>query len=58
MLTALNELSSASSVNIADDGDIILVVGPDRRRLWVSFQSLRNVFRVFHNIFGPHYSEG
>jgi hypothetical protein len=58
MLTALKELSLALSVNIADDSNIILVVGLGRRRLWVSFYLLRNAFRVFHNIFGLHYSKG
>lgn len=54
----LNGPSSAPLVAIADDGNVILVVGPDERRLRVSSASLANASKVFSRMFGPHFSEG
>jgi hypothetical protein len=51
-------MSPASIVNISDDGDVILVVGPDKRKLRVSSCLLAKTSKVFNTMFGPHYSEG
>jgi hypothetical protein len=58
MDTMQNELSTALNVDIAEDGDVILVVGPDKRRLRVLTSLLSNVSTVFRTMFGPHFSEG
>lgn len=53
-----NGQSPASTVDIANDGDVVLVVGPDERRLRVSSSSLASASKVFRSMFSPHYSEG
>ena len=51
-------MSSAANIDIADDGNIILIVGPEERRLRVSASSLANVSKVFSTMFGPHFNKG
>ena len=50
--------SSNSVTDIATDGDVILVVGPERRKLRVHSLILKNVSTVFNAMFGPHFKEG
>jgi hypothetical protein len=58
MATSQEELTSAVNVDIAEGGKVVLIVGPEERRLCVSVSSLKNVSKVFHTTFGPHFSEG
>ncbi|KAH6625532.1 hypothetical protein C7974DRAFT_455732 [Boeremia exigua] len=53
-----NERSSTSTVDIADNSDVILIVGPKEKRLRVSSLSLANASKVFRSMFGPHFREG
>ncbi|OCL09897.1 hypothetical protein AOQ84DRAFT_375415 [Glonium stellatum] len=50
--------SSTPSTDIATDGDIILVVGLELRRLRVHALILKNASKVFNAMFGPHFREG
>ncbi|PVI04306.1 hypothetical protein DM02DRAFT_692733 [Periconia macrospinosa] len=43
---------------LAARGDVILVVGPEKKRLKVSSKKLRDASRYFNNLLGPHFSEG
>jgi hypothetical protein len=52
-----DERSLTSIVNIADDGDVILIVGSEEKRLRVSSLSLTNASKVFRSMFGPHFRE-
>lgn len=45
-------------VNIAPDGDVILVVGEDRKRLRINSSALTFTSPVFNALFGPHFREG
>jgi hypothetical protein len=58
MSTTQEELSSASNIDIAKDGDVVLIVDSEKRRLRVSTSSLANVSKVFRTMFGPNFSEG
>jgi hypothetical protein len=58
MSTTQEKLTSAVNVDIAENGNVVLIVGPEERRLRVSASSLANVSKVFHTMFGPHFSEG
>jgi hypothetical protein len=58
MSTTQKELTSAGNADIAEDGNVVLIVGPENRRLRVSDSSLGNVSKVFRTMFGPHFSEG
>jgi hypothetical protein len=58
MSTTLNELFPAPVVNVAHDGDVIMIVSPDERRLRVSSAALANASEVFSRILSLHYSEG
>ncbi|KAF2846227.1 hypothetical protein T440DRAFT_406303 [Plenodomus tracheiphilus IPT5] len=58
MSNTQNELTSAVNIDIAEDGNVVLIVGPEERRLRVSASSLGNVSKVFRTMFGPHFSEG
>lgn len=58
MSNAQEKLTSAVNVDIAENGNVVLIVGPEERRLRVSASSLANVSKVFHTMFGPHFSEG
>ncbi|KAH8901877.1 hypothetical protein BR93DRAFT_932708 [Coniochaeta sp. PMI_546] len=44
--------------DIAFDGDVTLVVGPEAVRLRVYSQCLRAASKVFNTMLGPHWSEG
>lgn len=44
--------------DIARNGDVILVIGPDRLRYRVSSTIMRNASEIFDVLFGPHFSEG
>ena len=50
--------SSASIEEIATNSDIILVVGPEKRKLQVNSCVLKNASKVFNAMFGPHFREG
>jgi len=50
--------SSNSVTDIAVDGDVILVVGPERKKLRVHSLILKNVSTAFNAMFGPHFKEG
>jgi hypothetical protein len=58
MPTTQEKLTSAVNVDIAENGNVVLIVGPEERRLRVSASSLANVSKIFHTMFGPHFSEG
>lgn len=51
-------MATPSVTEIAQDGDVILVVGPSKRKLWVSSTFLKNASPYFRTLFGPHFSEG
>jgi hypothetical protein len=52
-----HDKSSNSVTDIAADGDVILVVGPERRKLRVHSLILKNVSTAFNAMFGPHFKE-
>jgi hypothetical protein len=58
MSTTQEETTLASNINIATNGNAILIVGSEERRLRVSASSLANVSKVFRAMFGPNFSEG
>jgi hypothetical protein len=58
MSTTEQQMTSAVNVDIAADGNVVLLVGPEGRRLRVSASSLANVSKVFRTMFGPYFSEG
>jgi hypothetical protein len=43
---------------IAPDGDVILIVGPDKVRLRVHSHALKMASKVFSAMLGPHFREG
>lgn len=45
------EQESPRIENVAVDGDVILVVGPDRRKICVNSVVLRHASRYFRNMF-------
>jgi hypothetical protein len=47
-----------SVVEIATRGDVILIVGPQERRIQVSSSVLKNASKYFNAMFGPNFSEG
>jgi hypothetical protein len=51
-------MATNTSVPIAANGDVYLLVGPDSKRLRVSSQILRNASTYFSNLFGPNFAEG
>ena len=54
-----SELSApATCIDIAPEGDVILVVGPQQIRLRVHSLILRTASKVFNSMFGPNWSEG
>lgn len=58
-LAILSDSGMSDSVtDISSDGDVVLVVGPQNRRLRVQSQCLRYASRVFRAMFGPHWSDG
>jgi hypothetical protein len=58
MSTTPEELTSFVDVDIAKDGNVVLVVGLEERRLRLSASLLANVSKVFRAMFGPNFSEG
>lgn len=54
----LNDSSLTSIDEIATNGDIILVVSLEKRKLQVNSGVLKNASKVFNAMFGPHFSEG
>ncbi|OIW22504.1 btb/poz-like protein [Coniochaeta ligniaria NRRL 30616] len=44
--------------NIVPDGDVIMVLGPEKREMRVSSQSLRYASKVFDIMLGPNWGEG
>ena len=58
MSTENNDEFQNAITEIAANGDVILVVGPTRRRLRVRSSSLRDVSDHFRAMFGPDFSEG
>ncbi|KAF2000416.1 hypothetical protein P154DRAFT_492065 [Amniculicola lignicola CBS 123094] len=58
MATQNSDIPSTSVVEIATNGDVILVVGPEEKRLQVCSSVLKNASKYFKNMFGPHFSEG
>jgi len=58
MATQNSDLSSTSVMEIATNGNIILAVGPHKRRIQVCSSVLKNASKYFSNMFGPHFSEG
>jgi hypothetical protein len=43
---------------ISSDGDVILAVGPDKKKMRVKSNYLRTASRVFDSMFGPNWAEG
>jgi hypothetical protein len=58
MSTTEKQMTSAVNFDIAADSNVVLLVGPEERRLRVSASSLANVSKVFRTMFGPYFSEG
>ena len=58
MATQNTKQPSTSVVEIAKDGNVILLVGPDKKQLQVCSSVLSNASKYFKNMFGPHFSEG
>jgi hypothetical protein len=58
MITKEVEDSPTSIVEIAINSDIILIVGPEKRKLQVNSCVLKNASTVFNAMFGPHFKEG
>ncbi|KAF2495477.1 hypothetical protein BU16DRAFT_390775 [Lophium mytilinum] len=58
MATEDADQSSTAVVEIARNGNVILVVGPRERRLQVCSTVLKNASKYFNAMFGPHFSEG
>jgi len=54
----LNDPSLTSTLKIATNSDIILVVGTEKRKLLVNSSVLKNSSKAFNAMFGPHFSEG
>ncbi|KAE8450346.1 hypothetical protein EG329_006420 [Mollisiaceae sp. DMI_Dod_QoI] len=50
--------SDTSSADVAPDGDVIFLVGPEEHRLRVYSLILKNASKVFSAMLGPHFSEG
>jgi hypothetical protein len=50
--------SSIPAIDIAPDGDVILIVGAERWRLRVYSLFLKNALNVFKAMLGPHFAEG
>jgi hypothetical protein len=44
--------------NIVSDGDVIMVVGPDKHQMRVDSHCLRRASKVFDIMLGPNWSEG
>ena len=51
-------LTLSPPLEIAPDGDVILVVGEDRVHLKVDSHCLRSASKVFRTMFGPNWHEG
>jgi hypothetical protein len=58
MPTNSTDESSTAVTEIAANGDVILIVGPDKRRLQVDSICLKKASKYFRVMFGPHFSEG
>lgn len=56
--TVTGTLSSGAVTDIVSNGDIILVVGQDKKRLHVSSHMMRAASETFDVLFGPKFSEG
>ncbi|OAL46985.1 hypothetical protein IQ07DRAFT_647258 [Pyrenochaeta sp. DS3sAY3a] len=46
------------TIEIARNGNVILVIGPQQKRIRVCSMVLSNASRYFQAMFGPHFSEG
>jgi hypothetical protein len=58
-MTTNNSIESSTPVTeIAANGDIILIVGPDKKRIQVHSFYLKDASEYFKAMFGPHFSEG
>ena len=44
--------------DIVPDGDVLLLVGPDKKKLFVHSLVLSNASKVFRAMFGPNFREG
>ncbi len=53
-----SDFSSIPAIDIAPDGDVILIIGADRRRLRVFSLFLKNASNVFKAMLGSHFAEG
>jgi hypothetical protein len=54
----VTERSDSSTADIAPDGDIILLVGAEMKRLRAHSLVLKSASRVFNAMLGPRFSEG
>jgi hypothetical protein len=58
-MTTNNSIESSTPMTeIVANGDIILVVGPDEKKIQVHSFCLKNASKYFKAMFGPHFSEG
>ncbi|KAE9575726.1 hypothetical protein CGMCC3_g8488 [Colletotrichum fructicola] len=60
---AQNNASTASDdaskiIDVAADGDIIVIVGPDKRKFRVHSIMLKSASKVFNAMLGPNFAEG
>ncbi|KAF2821284.1 hypothetical protein CC86DRAFT_426506 [Ophiobolus disseminans] len=58
MSTDTSDTLVSPESNIAPNGDVIFVVGPEPRKLRVHSAILRYASKYFENMFGPHFAEG
>ncbi|KAI8263577.1 hypothetical protein K4K56_005526 [Colletotrichum sp. SAR 10_98] len=61
--TAQNDTSTASDdaskiIDVAADGDIIMIVGPEQRKFRVHSVMLKSASKVFNAMLGPNFAEG
>ncbi|KAI2481028.1 btb poz domain-containing protein [Pyrenophora tritici-repentis] len=50
--------SAIAQTDIATDGDVIFVVGPQKKKMRVCSVILSNASACFRTMFGPHFAEG
>ncbi|QYT00376.1 BTB domain-containing protein [Trichoderma simmonsii] len=53
-----NDTQTNTIVEIAPDGDLILIVGPEEAKLHVDSMMLRAASKLFSAMFGPNWKEG
>lgn len=52
------EKPASDAENVALDGDVVLVVGPERRKIIANSVVLRHASKYFDNLFSERWSQG